>query len=85
MEDHMRQPHVDDVVVLTHDVPELSLARGVMGVIRSQWFAPAEAYEVEFAGPGLNHETRAVLLAEQLQLADQELADITAAASAPAA
>ena len=69
MEDVMRQPHVDDLVRLTQDVPELQLKQGDIGVVGSTWFSPNETYEVEF-GPGLDGHTRALLLAEQLQVED---------------
>jgi len=69
----MRQPHIDDFVRLTRDIPELSLHRGEVGVIRSTWFAPSTAYEVEFHQLGLSHETRALLLPEQLQLEEGSL------------
>jgi hypothetical protein len=67
----MRPPHVDDRVRLTHDVPELSLQRGERGVVLSKWFEPAEAFEVEFGLPGLSFKTRAILLAEQLQVEER--------------
>ena len=44
----MRQPSVDDQVRLTQDIPELWLTKGECGVVRSTWFAPSVAYEVEF-------------------------------------
>lgn len=69
----MRQPHVDDFVRLTQDIPELALARGEVGVVRSTWFAPTVAYEVEFHHPGLDCATRALLLAEQVQVEDGPL------------
>lgn len=69
----MRQPHVDDYVRLTRDIPELSLHCGEIGVVRSTWFAPSLAYEVEFHPAGLMHETRALLLAEQLQVEEGSL------------
>ena len=62
----MRHPHVDDYVRLAQDIPELSLNRGEIGVVRSTWFAPTLAYEVEFHPVGLDHQTRALLMAEQL-------------------
>ena len=62
----MRQPHVDDVVRLNQDIPELELQRGQMGVIRSTWFAPTVAYEVEFAD--LGEAKRALLLERQVTL-----------------
>jgi hypothetical protein len=67
----MRQPHVDDFVRLTRDIPELALCRGEVGVVRSTWFAPATAYEVEFHPPGLQHERRALLLAEVLEVQEE--------------
>ena len=69
----MRQPHIDDFVRLTRDIPELSLHRGEVGVVRSTWFAPSTAYEVEFHPIGLSHETRALLLPEQLQVEEGSL------------
>jgi hypothetical protein len=79
MEDTMRQPHIDDFVRLTRDIPELALNRGEVGVVRSTWFAPSVAYEVEFHQAGLDHATRALLLAEQVQVEEeQELASTLA-------
>lgn len=69
----MRQPHVDDFVRLTRDIPELSLQAGQVGVIRSEWFAPETAYEVEFLPVGFSMETRALLLADQLQVEEGSL------------
>ena len=66
----MRQPHVDDRVRLTQSIPELDLQAGDVGVVCSTWFAPTEAYEVEFGLPG---PTRALILAEQLQVEDRPL------------
>ena len=63
----MRQPHVDDFVRLTCDIPDLSLHRGQVGVVRSTWCEPLTAYEVEFTA-GLDHETRALVMAEQLEI-----------------
>jgi hypothetical protein len=81
MEDTMRQPHVDDFVRLTKDIPELALSRGEVGVVRSTWFAPSIAYEVEFHPAGLDHATRALLLAEQVQVEDEKVLDTISAAS----
>ena len=66
----MRQPHVDDFVRLMKDIPELSLQRGQVGVVRSTWCAPYTAYEVEFHSVGLDTETRALVMAEELQVAE---------------
>ena len=64
----MRQPRVDDFVRLRQDIPELSLSRGEVGVVRSTWFAPAVAYEVEFQRIGHDYQTRALLQAEQVEV-----------------
>lgn len=77
----MRQPHVDDFVRLTRDIPELSLHRGEVGVVRSTWFAPTVAYEVEFHPIGLDHQTRALVLAEQLEVEEGSLLATPAFAS----
>lgn len=69
----MRQPHVDDYVRLLTDIPELSLHRGEVGVVRSTWFAPTTAYEVEFHPVGLPVRTRALLMAEQVQVEEGSL------------
>ncbi len=74
----MRTPHVDDFVRLTQDIPELTLRRGEVGVVRSTWFAPHVAYEVEFHQVGLNHQTRALLLAEQVYVEEGSLLEKTA-------
>jgi hypothetical protein len=74
MEECMRQPHVDDVVRLTRDIPELELSRGEIGVVRSTWFAPSLAYEVEFHQIGHDYDTRALLLAEQVQVEEDAVA-----------
>jgi len=60
----MRQPHVDDFVRLNQDIPELELERGQRGIVRSTWFAPTVAYEVEFGIEGLGK--RALLLERQV-------------------
>lgn len=67
----MRTPHVNDVVRLMKDVPELSLHRGELGTVRSTWFAPAVAYEVEFRQAGNDNLTLALLLEEQVAVEDQ--------------
>ena len=61
----MRQPHVDDIVRLNQDIPELELQRGQTGVVRSTWFAPTVAYEVEFDLSGAAGK-RALLLERQV-------------------
>ena len=73
----MRTPHIDDQVRLVEDIPELFLFRGEVGIVKSTWFAPTVAYEVEFHQVGLAYETRALLLQEQLAL-DDSLSQIPA-------
>ena len=69
----MRQPHVDDFVRLTRDIPELFLHRGEVGVVRSTWFAPSSCFEVEFHC-GLDSGTRALIMAEQLEVEEAAIA-----------
>ena len=64
----MRVPHIDDLVRLTTDIPELALLRGEVGIVRSAWFAPATAYEVEFHSTAGLLDTRALLQPEQLEI-----------------
>ena len=71
----MRQPVIDDYVRLVKDIPELGLIRNEIGVVRSTWFAPEIAYEVEFHPRGQEHQTRALLLAEQVCVEDGPLFD----------
>ena len=66
----MRRPCVDDVVRLTQDIPELELSRGEIGVVRSTWFAPSTAYEVEFSQIGHDYQTRALLSESQVEIHD---------------
>jgi hypothetical protein len=69
----MRQPHVDDFVRLNQDIPELELQCGQVGVVRSTWFAPTVAYEVEFDPAG--ERRRALLLERQVTVEDEDLFD----------
>ncbi len=73
----MRRLNIDDRVRLTRDLPYLSLSRGTVGVVRSTWFAPVVAYEVEFHQIGNDYETRAVVMEEQVAL-DEAAEDATA-------
>lgn len=69
----MRQPHVDDFVRLNQDIPELELERGQLGVVRSTWFAPTTAYEVEFTLEGLGK--RALLMERQVTIEEETMFD----------
>ena len=69
----MRLPMIDDYVRLMRDIPELALRQGAIGVVRSTWFAPSSAFEVEFHQAGQTMQTRALLLADQIQVAEGPL------------
>ncbi len=69
----MRKPQVDDYVRLIQDIPELALNRGQVGVVRSTWFHPTIAYEVEFHMVGMSSQTRAVLLGDQVAVEEGSL------------
>jgi len=66
----MRLPIIDDYVRLMRDIPELALRQGEIGIVRSTWFAPSSAFEVEFHQVGQDVQTRALLLADQIQVAE---------------
>ena len=69
----MRRPLVDDHVRLTHDVPDLSLQRGQVGVVRSTWFAPVMTYEVEFDSLEQTGQVRALLDECQVEVEEDSL------------
>ena len=71
----MRQVHINDFVRLTRGLPELSLQRGDVGVVRSTWCAPAQVFEVEFHQLGQDVEMRALLDADQIEVEDGPLFD----------
>ena len=67
----MRQPCVDDLVCLIQSVPEHNLRQGDVGVVRSTWFAPSCAYEVEFRQIGSDYPpVRALLTSGQIRFVD---------------
>ena len=43
-----RQIMSNDSVRLVRDVPELALREGQVGIVRSSWYVPVVAFEVEF-------------------------------------
>jgi len=69
----MRTPHVDDVVRLKRDIPELFLMRGEIGVVRSTLFSPMDALDVEFSSIGSDQQTRAIVSPEHVELNFEEL------------
>lgn len=71
----MRALHVDDHVRLIQDIPELFLSRGEVGIVRSTWFDPQTAYEVEFHQIGSDYQTRVLVRPEQVRLEEREQVD----------
>ena len=67
----MPTAHVNAVVRLTHDVSDLWLSRGDVGVVQSIWLSPADCYEVEFCKPG-QPVVRALLVADLFEFAEPE-------------
>ena len=52
----------NESVRLIRELPELCLQPGTVGVVRSAWFYPTTAYEVEFPCRGRSLATRILLL-----------------------
>jgi len=74
------QPHVNDRVRLTRDLPELLLHRGDAGVVQSVWsFAPSCAYEVEFDAKAGFAQPRC-LLGESELVVEEEQQELTCGA-----
>ena len=74
----MRQPHMDDFVRLTADIPELALSRGEVGVVRGRQVSargPTSevVYEVEFHQIGHDYQTRTLLWPHQLEVQERGL------------
>jgi len=63
----MWQPQIDDHVRLTQDIPERSLHRGDVGVVRSIWCSPTCFFEVEFQVGETECQTRALLREGQFE------------------
>ena len=63
----MRQILSNDCVRLSEDLPALLLRRGDVGVVRSAWYYPTVAFEVEFRTPAHGANSRVLLLEEQVQ------------------
>ena len=59
----MPQIMSNDQVRLVKDVPELALQEGDVGIVRSSWYVPVVAFEVEFQRP--SHRAARVLLLEE--------------------
>ena len=66
----MTKPTIDQSVRLMHDLPESELHRGQVGIVRSTWFSPTTAYEVEFSVNERGFKTRVVLLENQIDVGE---------------
>ena len=67
----MSSLHVQDVVRLKRDVPDLWLKRGAVGVVQSSWFSPTGFFEIEFESCLGAHGVRVLLGVEQLEVVRQ--------------
>ncbi|HVT87597.1 MAG TPA: hypothetical protein VHD56_01985 [Tepidisphaeraceae bacterium] len=67
----MRQPHIDEHVRVTHEIPELSLRQGDRGVVRSIWCSPNNFYEIEFDRDGTDLPDRCLVPAGHVEI-DEE-------------
>lgn len=63
----MMQIHIDQVVQIMQDIPDLGLHCGDVGMVCSTWFAPTTAYEVEFKRALPLCCVRALLMPNQLK------------------
>ena len=62
-------------VRVRHDVPQANLRRGTVGVVQSRWFAPDEAYEIEFAVAAGGLPVRVILYENEIELLTDPKAD----------
>ena len=60
-------PRIDGRVRLKQDIPVLGLHRGDVGVVRSTWFSPNTAYEVEFQPEKSTAAVRTLLVLHQIE------------------
>jgi hypothetical protein len=63
----LRQIMTNDQVRLAINVPELALREGDVGTVRSSWYFPVVAFEVEFGGEARRLPARVLLLEDQIQ------------------
>ena len=65
----------NETVRLVRELPELRLGAGTVGVVRSAWFYPTTAYEVEFPGHGPVRGNRLLLLEGEVSPTDDQTPD----------
>jgi hypothetical protein len=63
----LRQIMSNDQVRLAINVPELALREGNVGIVRSSWYFPVVAFEVEFGGDARRPAARVLLLEDHVQ------------------
>jgi hypothetical protein len=63
----MMFPRIDGRVRLKQDIPDLGLRKGDVGLVRSTWFSPDTAYEVEFRPEKSTLVIRALLVVNQFE------------------
>ena len=63
----LRQIMSNDQVRLVKDVPELALREGEVGIVRSSWYFPVVAFEVEFRRKDHRGAARVLLLEDYVQ------------------
>ncbi len=71
----MNQLRVNDRVRLSEGIPEVQVSRDMIGVVRSVWFAPVYAYEVEFHLQDQQQIVRVLVLGDQVQAEVDNSAD----------
>jgi hypothetical protein len=65
-----RAIHIDDLIRVRHDVPQVGVRSGELGVVQSRWFAPDQAFEIEFHAGGLGLPLRVILYEDDIEPAD---------------
>ena len=67
----------NETVRLTRELPELRLKAGTVGIVRSAWFYPTTAYEVEFPGCGRVNCNRLLLLEGEVSPVEDQTPEAT--------
>ena len=62
-----RRIDVNDVVRVRHAVPQVGLRSGETGVVQCRWFAPEEAFEIEFHAGGIDLPLRVILYEDDVE------------------
>jgi hypothetical protein len=64
-----RQIMSNDQVRLVREIPELALREGEVGTVRSSWYFPVVAFEVEFKRQASRDMARVLLLEDHVRSA----------------